>query len=53
MRAELQESQVGPGAVLEVEGTAHRVVGTLHFDGQAFVHVDRARVRGYREVARS
>jgi hypothetical protein len=32
MRAELRESQVGPGAVLEVEGTAYRVVGTLRFD---------------------
>ena len=32
MRAELRESQVGPGAVLEVEGTRHRVVGSLRFD---------------------
>jgi hypothetical protein len=32
MRAELRESQVGPGAVLEVEGTAYRVVGSLRFD---------------------
>lgn len=32
MRAELRDSQVGPGAVLEVEGTRHRVVGSLRFD---------------------
>jgi hypothetical protein len=32
MRAELQPTQVGPGAVLEVEGTQHRVIGTLRFD---------------------
>jgi hypothetical protein len=32
MRAELRPTQVAPGAVLEVEGTRHRVIGTLRFD---------------------
>lgn len=32
MRAELGPTQVAPGAVLEVEGTPHRVIGTLRFD---------------------
>ena len=31
MRAELRASQVAPGAVMEVEGRARRVVGSLHF----------------------
>jgi hypothetical protein len=31
MRAELRASQVVPGAVMELEGRARRVVGSLHF----------------------
>ena len=32
MRAELRPTQVAPGAVLEVAGTPHQVVGSLRFD---------------------
>ena len=32
MRAELRPSQVAPGAVLEVEGSTYRVVGSVRFD---------------------
>ena len=32
MRAELRPSQVAPGALLEVEGSTYRVVGTVRFD---------------------
>lgn len=32
MRAELRPSQVAPGAVLEVEESTYRVVGTVRFD---------------------
>lgn len=32
MRAALRASQVAPGAVLDIEGTPHRVIGSLRFD---------------------
>jgi len=32
MRAELRASQVGPGAVLELDGRTRRVIGTLRLD---------------------